>query len=159
MGNVEAYMEYDRSSQQSKKYYKLDLDKPIEENLKGKLVIEFPTVHVVLKGDADVYKTKVLTEDIKNEVTNINHIITSPSRKESVQNETMEDSSEQVELEEERENDEAKVETVEDLSIIAEQREQYNELVEDVRVAHTNQHRSNELEEGEISDNEEVIEG
>lgn len=33
----------------SKRYYELDPDKSLLDNLRGKVIIEYPTLHVVLK--------------------------------------------------------------------------------------------------------------
>lgn len=37
------------------KYYELDLSQSLKENLKGKVIIEFPIIHVVLKGHESLY--------------------------------------------------------------------------------------------------------
>ncbi|XP_071946859.1 box C/D snoRNA protein 1-like [Antedon mediterranea] len=72
INNIAIFMEYDRSIHHNRKYYKLDLFKSIEENLKGKVVIEYPTMHVVMKGEADKYTSKVLEGDSVEECTDKN---------------------------------------------------------------------------------------
>lgn len=37
----------------SNRYYEMDLKKSLKSNLKGKIIIEYPTLHVVLKHSAD----------------------------------------------------------------------------------------------------------
>lgn len=38
------------------RYYSLALDKTIGANLKGKIVVEYPTFHVTLRDDTEQYK-------------------------------------------------------------------------------------------------------
>lgn len=41
------------------RYYKLDPLKTLKENLSGKTIIEFPTLHVVLPEKADMYQVEM----------------------------------------------------------------------------------------------------
>ena len=38
------------------RYYQLDLQESLDTNLKGKVIVEYPTMHVVIKGMCQDYK-------------------------------------------------------------------------------------------------------
>lgn len=47
---VQILMKVEHMQQNSVRYYELDPDKSLLDNLRSKVVIEYPTLHVVLKG-------------------------------------------------------------------------------------------------------------
>lgn len=54
LNNVKVFLKAEEVS--GKKFYELDLDESIKDNLHGKVIIEYPIIHVVLKSHSDCYE-------------------------------------------------------------------------------------------------------
>uniref|UniRef100_A0A8D1DTR1 Box C/D snoRNA protein 1 n=2 Tax=Sus scrofa TaxID=9823 RepID=A0A8D1DTR1_PIG len=64
---VQILMKVEHMQQNSVRYYELDPDKSLLDNLRSKVVIEYPTLHVVLKGHSvDLRPHQVKSESAKS---------------------------------------------------------------------------------------------
>uniref|UniRef100_A0A8D1CM61 Box C/D snoRNA protein 1 n=1 Tax=Sus scrofa TaxID=9823 RepID=A0A8D1CM61_PIG len=64
---VQILMKVEHMQQNSVRYYELDPDKSLLDNLRSKVVIEYPTLHVVLKGHSvDLRPHQVKSESAKH---------------------------------------------------------------------------------------------
>ncbi|XP_030854040.1 box C/D snoRNA protein 1 isoform X1 [Strongylocentrotus purpuratus] len=54
--DVEVYMKVEDKPANTVRYYSLALDKTLGANLKGKIIVEYPTFHVTLRDDTEQYQ-------------------------------------------------------------------------------------------------------
>lgn len=65
-GEVNIFMKAENRRCSSVRYHKLDISKSLLENLKNKVIIEYPTLHIVQKDHSEKYK--VLSQDVAEDL-------------------------------------------------------------------------------------------